>query len=207
MFIPTHESERAPRFRQGAGPKGLIPGLPKVALAFALACLLSACASGPRPHQAVDRPGSENSVLIKSQTGRFVLRVEDPNGSIRGAQVGFELLQTRNPSTNSLGIELHLYGPMNQSLGSLEQVGDQLVARDGRGRDLSPTELSRQINALLGQADWLSPLMTMDFAARLLRHIQAKAAKDANGQDSASRVSETEFVLGELRLSLRTIHD
>ena len=204
MFIPTNEPARPPGVVREARPQGLIPDLPKVALALTLACVLSACASGPRPYQAADRPGSENSLVINSQTGRFVLRVEDPNGSIRGAQGGFELLQIRNPSNNSLGIELHLYGPMNQSVGSLEQVGDQLVAKDGRGRGLSPTELTQQLNALLGQADWLDPLMAMDFAARLIRHIEAN---DVNGRDSANKVSETEFTLGELRLSLRTIYD
>ncbi len=205
MFIRANDSWRASEASHEAHPEGLPKSrLLKAALAIAVVCLLSACASGSNPHQAIDRPGSEEIVVMSSQTGRFVLRVEDPSGSTRGAQGGFELLRTRSLATNSLGTQLHLYGPMNHSLGSLEQVGDQLMARDGRGRNLSPTELTHQLNTLLGQADWLSPLMAMDLATRLLRHVKAS---EVSSQDSARAPSETEFTIGVLRLSLRTVHD
>jgi len=152
--------------------------------------------------QLATSPNSPSQVL-PSQTGRLVVRIEDPYGGTRGAQASFEVIELGAGSADSQ-TQLHLYGPMNQWLGSVEQRGSDLKVTDSRGRELPSDELARQFNLLLGTGDWLSPAMATDLAGQLLGRVRSSST---GANTPRSGPTDAEFSIGGLRLNLRILHD
>jgi hypothetical protein len=152
--------------------------------------------------QLASSPNNSSQVL-PSQTGRLVVRVEDPYGGTRGAQASFEIIEMGAGSADSR-TQLHLYGPMNQWLGSVEQRGSDLKVTDSRGRQLQPDELARQFNTLLGTGDWLNPGVAEELAGQLLYRLRS-SSPGANTHQSGP--IDAEFSISGLRLNLRVVYD
>ena len=93
---------------------------------FALALLLSACATVPTPQSSAQSERA-NELTESLRSGRFVIRATaHPEGQPRGAQGRFEWLSFRARLNAEQSRQVLIWvGPLGQTLGRIEQQSEQ----------------------------------------------------------------------------------